>query len=377
MRKNERNQSVNETKLTCPKCGAEFAIPSKTHVAIGIAIGKDAGLGTIHPQVVGQDKPAGQQPSSPKLPGKADERIAALKEAGVDVSCFFSMKGADGGEYVGKMEDGKMSILADDDPIYDAILQGGDVYNPKLARRWVMSQMFHMLALEGDMQCGEYKNSITHQIRRMGYDYMWKQMEDELHAQMKMAKNGDVVNFNDRNHWFNKEVLAVMIEDYRYQLHLHVKHKVKVQKCKGIPYKRICGENVFVDDIKKKVFGPIEMLKNEALNAKSPYQLESVIRRFNEIRKTRSWNPRQCAKWIDAYKGAGAFFTMQNLIRYHKCRFTDCFGNKMSKDASYCELVSKAKEYKGDGWRMIGLLRQFLEDNDIDIVKKMAEWRKK
>lgn len=83
MRKNERNQSVNETKLTCPKCGAEFAIPSKTHIAIGIAIGKDAGLGTIHPQVVGQDKPAGQQPSSPKLPGKADERIAALKEAGV------------------------------------------------------------------------------------------------------------------------------------------------------------------------------------------------------------------------------------------------------------------------------------------------------
>ena len=51
--------------------------------------------------------------------------------------------------------------------------------------------------------------------------------------------------------------------------------------------------------------------------------------------------------------------------------------NKMSKDASYCELVSKAKEYKGEGWRMIGLLRQFLEDNDIDIVKKMAEWRKK
>ena len=375
MRKSVRNQRENKTKLTCPKCGTEFAIPNKTHIAIGIAIGKDSGLGTIHPEVVGQGKPASEQPI--KLPSKADERIAALKEAGVDVSCFFSMKGADGGEYVGKMEDGKMSILADNDPIYDAILQGGDVYNPKLARRWVMAQMFHMLALEEGMQCGWYKNSITDQIRSKGYDYMWKQMEEELHAQMKMAKNGDIENFNDRNHWFNKEVLAAMIEDYRYQLHLHVKHKVKVQKCKGVPYKRICGENVFVDDIKKKVFEPIEMLKNGSLNAKIPSQLEYVIRRFNEIRKTRSWNPRQCAKWIDAYKGAGAFFTMQNLIRYHKCRFTDCFGNKMSKDASYCELVSKAKEYKDEGWRMIGLLRQFLKDNDINIEKKMAEWRKK
>ena len=376
MRKNVRNQRENKTKVVCPKCGAWFAIADKTHVATGVVIGKDAGLGTIHPEVVGQDKPASEQPAS-KLPSKASERIEALRAAGVDVSSFFSMTGANGGESVAALKDGKLTILSDDDPIYDVILQGGEVYNWKLARRWVMSQMFHMLALEGSKKYGEYDNSITAQIRRKGYDYMWKQMEEELHAQMKMHKNGDMENFNDRNHWFNKEVLAAMIEDYRYQLHLHVKHQVKVQKCKGVPYKRICGENVFVDDIKKKVFEPIEMMKTGALNAKSPSQLEYVIRRFNEIRKTRSWKPRQSAAWIDAYKGAGAFFTMQNLIRYHKCRFTDCFGNKMSKDASYCELVSKAKEYKGEGWRMIGLLRQFLEDNDIDIEKKMAEWRKK
>lgn len=370
MRKNVRNQRENETKLTCPKCGTEFAIPSKTHIAIGIAIGKDAGLGTIHPEVVGQDKPASEQPT--KLPSKADERIAALKEAGVDVSCFFSMKGADGGEYVGKMEDGKMSILADDDPVYEAILQGGDVYNWKLSRRWVMSQELHMLAREGGMKYGMYKNSITDQIRRKGYDYMWKQMEDELHAQMKMFAHSDADNYLDRSRWFNNKVLAAMIEDYRYQLHLHVKHNVKVQKCKGVPYKRICGENVFMEDIQKKVFEPIEKLTREANNARTPSGLYNVVCRFNMIRKTRSWNPKQCAAWIDAYKGAGAFFTMQNLIRYHKCRFEG-----MGKEASYSWLKAKASEYKDEGWRMVGLLRQFLKDNDIDIEKKMAEWRKK
>ena len=370
MRKNERNQSVNETKLTCPKCGTEFAIPSKTHVTIGIAIGKDSGLGTIHPEVVGQDKPSSEQPV--KLPSKADERIAALKEVGVDVSGFFSMKGSDGGEYVGKMEDGKMSILADDDPVYDAILQGGDVYNWKLARRWVMSQMFHMLALEGSKKYGEYNNSITAQIRQKGYDYMWKQMEEELYAQYKMDKNGDVDNFNDRNHWFNNEVLAAMIADYRYQLHLHVKHNVKVQKCKGVPYKRICGENVFVDDIQKKVFAPIDEYEGRALKATQPAALYAIVHEFNKIRKTRGWEPKQSAEWLDAYKGAGAFFTMQNLIRYHKCRFEG-----MSKKASYSCLKDLAYEYEGEGWRMIGLLRQFLKDNNIDIRKKMAEWRKK
>ena len=374
MRKDARNQRENETKVVCPKCGAEFAIAEKTHVTIGIAIGKDAGLGTIHPQVVGQDKPASKQT---KLPGKADERIAALKAHGIDVSGFFSMKGADGGEYVGRLEDGKMSIIADDDPIYNAILKDGDVYNWKLARRWVMSQMFHMLAREGGMVCGEYKNSITEQIRRMGYEYMWKQMEDELYAQMKMYKNGDMENFKDRNHWFNKGVLVAMIEDYRYQLHLHVKHRVKVQKCKGVPYKRICGENVFVEDIKNKVFRPIEAFNERAAGARNAAQLYAVVHEFNKIRKARSWNPRQCAVWIDAYKGAGAFFTMQNLIRYHKCGFEVSSGYVMNKEASYAHLKAKAAEYEGEGWKMIGLMRQFLEDNEIDIVKKMAEWRKK
>jgi hypothetical protein len=167
-----------------------------------------------------------------------------------------------------------------------------------------------------------------------------------------------------------------MIADYQYQLHLYVKHECKVKRCKDVPYKRICGENVFVEDIQKKVFEPIIELKEMAMKV-SPALLYKVVRDFNKIRKMRTWKPKQCAAWLDAYKGAGAFFTMQNLIRYHKCRFTDCFGNVMSKDSSYCELRSKAKEYKGEGWRMIGLLRQFLEDNDIDIEKKMAEWRKK
>ena len=369
MKKNERNQCENETKLTCPKCGTEFAIPNKTHVTIGIAIGKDAGLGTIHPEVVGQDKPVSKLS---KLPSKADERIAALKGAGVDVSAFFSMKGADGGEYVGKLEDGKMSILADNDPIYDAILEGGDVYNWKLARRWVMSQMFHMLALEGSKKYGEYKNSIAAQIRRKGYDYMWKQMEEELHAQMKMHKNGDMENFNDRNHWFDKGVVYAMIADYQYQLHLYVKHECKVKKCKGVPYKRICGENVFVEDIQKKVFEPIIEMKEMAMKAASPALLYKAVRDFNKIRKMRSWKPKQCAAWLDAYKGAGAFFTMQNLIRYHKCRFEG-----MDKASSYSCLKGLANEYRGEGWRMIGVLRQFLKDNNIDIEQKMAEWRKK
>lgn len=366
-------KKMNETKVVCPQCGAQFAIVGKTHVATGVVIGKDAGLGTIHPEVVGQDKP-----EEKKLPKKASERIAALRDAGIDVSNFFAMSGPDGGEFVGKAENGKFSILGDNDPIYDAILEGGDVYNWKLARRWVMAQMFYMLSREGDKKWGEYDNSITAQIRRKGYEYQWKQLEDELYAQMKMKQHGDEENYEDRSRWFNADLVVKMLEDYRYQLHLHVKHKLKTKKCEGRPYKNICGKNVYEFDIKREVFDPIERLKKQVKESTSPWSLYWLVSDFNKkMRFTRGWNPKQCAEWIDAYKGAGAFFTMQNLIRYHKCRFSIEDGKKMSKNDSYLTLTGVANDYKGQGWRILGVLRQFLKDNNINIEAKRAEWRKK
>lgn len=358
----------NETKVTCPKCGAEFEIAEKTHITIGVSIGKDSGLGVIHPKLANEN-------STNKLPSKAEDRISALKAKGIDVSGFFSMKGADGGEYVGKMENGKMEILSDDDPIYNYILDKGDVYNPKLARRWVMAQMFHMLAIEND-KISRYRHSLTEQIRLKGYDYSWTQLEDELYAQYLMFKNGDSENFNDRNRWFNRNVVYWMMNNYLSQLSRHVS-TLKVLKCKGIPYKRVCGENIFVSDIEKKLYEPIKYLISKVHSSQNPLQLCNLVVRFNDIRKSRGWKPSQSSFWIDAYKGAGAFFTMQNMIRYHNCRFYDCCGGVKSKDASYKILKEKAVEYKFEGWRMIGLLRQFLKDNNIDINAKMAEWRKR
>ena len=36
-----------------------------------------------------------------------------------------------------------------------------------------------------------------------------------------------------------------------------------------------------------------------------------------------------------------------------------------------------AKLYeKREGWRLIGMLKKMLDDNNIDVVAKMKEWRK-
>ena len=354
---------TNETRIVCPNCGTEFAIAEKTQVATGVVIGKDSNLGTIHPQVVGKDKAA--------------ERIEALRNAGVDVSNLFSMTGSNGGDFVVRNDGGNISILDDNDPIFNIIKSQGSVPNGKLFRRWVMSQMFRMLAYERNNHSRRSYISITEQIRMKGTEYQWRQLEDELYAQNSMYKNGDMTNFEDRNRWFNKEVVVSMLNDYLKQMKVHV-NKCERRKCKGTPYKRICAENVFISDIQKKVFSPIEDIVKDAESADTPFKLWWVVSTFNRYtRKKHGWNPNQSSAWIGAYKGSGAFFTMQNMIRFHGCTAVDDNGKRLSKDLSYTFLELKANQYVGEGWRMIGLLRKMLADNNVDINKKRAEWLNK
>lgn len=359
-----KNQS--ETKVVCPQCGAQFAIGEHTHVATGIVIGKDAGLGTIHPTVVGQDKPA--EP----FPGKAIDRIDALRRAGVDVSNYFAIAGSAGSSFVMENKDGGIRVIEDDDPIYEAIRQQGTVPNRKLFRRWVMSKMFRMLYYEQAFK----GYSLSKQIRSRGLAYSFRQMADEFYAQYNMQKNGDTENFNDRNFWFNEQVLAGAIAHYIDKLRDRVA-ELKVKHYQGKPYKRIGGKNVLLEDIEKTIFRPYRNLYNQAERTASVYKLHKIASQMAKMDLYFKGDIGVSPAWVDAYKGAGAFFTLQNLIRFHGCTLVDDGGVRLSKDESYAYLQAKNMAYKGEGWRMIGLLRKALDDNNIDIKKKMAEWRKK
>ena len=101
-------------------------------------------------------------------------------------------------------------------------------------------------------------------------------------------------------------------------------------------------------------------------------------RQFNDRRIRLPWGTPQSKAWMDAYKGAGAFFTMQNLIRFHGCTAVNDRGRRLDKYQSLTFLSAKAEEYKnGEGWRLLAVLKKMLADNNINIKKKMAAWRKK
>lgn len=361
-------KAKKETKVLCPECGAEFAIPDKTVTTIATVIGKDAGIGVVYAEVVGNEAKPDR-----KLPKTAKERIEALREAGIDVSHLFAVSGASGGECVASNKDGKIVFLNDDDPLFDYIIKQGTVPNPRLFRRWVMAQMFHMMNTK---ECRTNRlYSVTEMIRNKGYEYQWKMLLDELYAQMKM-EGRDTENFRDRNRWFNSSVALAMAQHYIDKLKERV-GGLKERRCKGIPYKRIAGKDIFVSDLYTKLYRPLNCAKYDIKTAKSAEQLYYAVRNFNSLRVKMEWKTPQCKEWIDAYKGAGAFFTMQNLIRFHKCILLDDNNERLTKPLSLAYLGIKAEAYKNEGWRLLALLKKMLADNHIDINKKMKEWRKK
>lgn len=356
------------TKVLCPECGTEFAIEKKEFTTVATVIGQDSGRGVIFPAVV-------EKKTAPaKLPEKAEERIEALRNAGVDVSCLFAMRGSNGGEYLASNKDGKLVMLDDNDPIFDQIISQGTVPNRRLFRRWVMSQMFHMMSYT------PYRSKeplgVTEMIHSLGYEYQWKMLMDELYAQMKMESK-DPESFIERNRWFNTNVVAAMAQDYIVQLKARV-DALKVRKCKGIPYKRICSRNIFVLDLQDKLYKPFDTATTRIRKAKNAAQLLDAAKKFNDMRIKMSHDIPQSKAWVDAYKGSGAYFTMQNLIRFHNCTAINDAGKRLNKYHSLAFISAKAEEYKnGEGWRLLAVLKKMLSDNNIDIKKKMAAWRKK
>lgn len=316
---------------------------------------------------------------------KAQMRLEALKAAGVDVSKYFPL----GDDQLIKIENGAAVPVDMDDATIDAvgkqIVEGGYVSNWKLFRRWVMSQMFHMLR---DMN--RYGYSFNEVLQHKGYEYQWRMLENELYAQMKMCGHKDYDNLKARNLWFNGVVAHDMAIDYISKLRSYIDDKCiyttkkdkygNVKKtykhtCKGNPYIRLQNENIFVADLERKVYTPLRDLANKMGAVPTYKELYDAIHEFNKNRKHLAWDTKQADAFINAYKGSGAYYTMRNLIMFHGARFLKN-GRKMSETNSLKELESKAKLYDEEGWRMLGVLKQLIKESGIDIQGKILEWKK-
>ena len=95
--------------------------------------------------------------------------------------------------------------------MFHNIIEDGYVRNTKLHRRFVMAQMFHMLNyVSYDGKHRGYNDCLK---KMYGYEYTLNMMMEEVRVLSKLEVR-DKESFNERSHFFTKEVVMAVLEDY-------------------------------------------------------------------------------------------------------------------------------------------------------------------
>ena len=200
------------------------------------------------------------------------ERIEKLNNAGINTDKYFTVD-LDNGTKIHLIIDENGNCTQVKDPILEQIIDDGYVRNTKLHRRFVMAQMFQMLNYVS--YDGNYKGYNDFLKTRYGYNYTFKMMLEEVRVLSKLETR-DKETFEERSHFFTKEVIVAVMEDYLDKLKEYI-NKLPNKNCKGVPYKRIKGANIFNDDLGKKIYSPIYNFIFEVKHAKNYAEIYRIF----------------------------------------------------------------------------------------------------
>lgn len=299
-----------------------------------------------------------------------NERMNKLNNAGINTSKYFTVDLDNGTKIHLIIDENGQPVVVDKkaDPIANQIIEDGYVRNTKLHRRFVMAQMFKMLNY---VSWDGYDKGFHAYLNNMyAYDYTFKMMLDEVKVLSKLEVR-DYESFKERSHFFTKEVILEVMSDYIEKLKKHIE-AMPSRKCKGVPYKRIKGQNIFVEDLSKKIYAP---LFSDIYYVKYAKSYETIYRNLNNFMNRMialPYNTPKSKAWIDAFKGEGAYYTLKNLVMYHNCAIETDY-TILRKGMAMQELKNRLDTYQGEGWRMFALMKKVIKDNNFDFTKRMVE----
>ena len=299
-----------------------------------------------------------------------NERMNKLNAMGVNTQKYFSVD-LDNGTKIHLIidENGDCKQVKENDAILESIIEDGYVRNSRLHRRFVMAQMFQMLNYVS--YDGRDKGYNDYLRTRYGYDYTLKMMLEEVRVLSKLETR-DRETFLERAHFFDRATVAKVIEDYLDELKAYV-DKLPTKNCKGVPYKRVKGVNIFVADLDKKLYFPVKRFASQVRCAKDYNKVYNVLKEFMRNMIKLPYNTRKSKAWIDAYKGAGSFYTMKNMLVFHGCFVEADNGIKLYGVNAVEFIESKLDEYKGEYYRMFALMKKVIADNNINTKTHIAE----
>ena len=295
-----------------------------------------------------------------------NERMEKLNAMGINTGKYFTVA-LDNGTQVHLIIDENGNPKKVDDVICNQIIEDGYVRNTKLHRRFVMAQMFFALNY---VSWDRKREGYNEWLKNFGIKYQFEMMLEEVRVLDKLEKR-DWETFKERSNFFTKEVVVKTMADYIDKLKAHINSN-KTYKCKGVPYKKVKGKDIFVEDLDKKIYAPMRNDIYKVQIARNYNEIYKAVKNFMTKMITIPYATTKCKEWVDAYKGEGAFYTLKNLVMFHNC------GIKVGYNMVYgIEAVNvlneRLYEYKGEGWRMFALMKKVIADNNFDFNKRMNE----
>lgn len=317
-----------------------------------------------------------------------ENRVAALKAAGMNTGKYFSISLPEGLQPGSKInitidENGlpvfddhdiktNMALTPDERALFDQVCADGYVRNSKLHRRWVMAQMFRMLNYES--YDGKKFGYDAYLNDNYGYMYQFDMILEEIRVLGKLQER-DTKEFEKRKRFFNDQVVADLIKDYKKKLDKYIE-RLPIKKCKGVSYKRICGKNIFVEDIIQKVYLPINNASYNVMSVMMPdtsyTKLYLALKRFVRLAKQYKlpFETPKCKEWKNAYKGAGSYYTLMNMVKFHNCRANGMYG----LDGVYSiEMLTDQYGTNGEYYKLFAFLKKTIENNHFDFGLRMKE----
>ncbi len=308
----------------------------------------------------------------------ANERKVTLEVNGIAPDAFISLKLANGetiqvnANALQKLSPEEAKKIFGASNISDVV--GGDINNPLLCRRWVMAQWFRQY---------NDRRGYARAVSALPQTYQWKMLYRELNT-LATLETKDYDYFNERTVFFNLHTIADMLNEYADDLERKIEH-MKKKRCKHIPYVTLAGENIFVEDVNKKIIAPLhrDIYRFEcSRNYMDAYHKYLDIKR-NYIDKYHTNNRYVGATFKECYKGAGAYYTLQNMVLYHGCKLTeyDCASYNPKPVGTYTGQSAYQRmryllfntDYGTELYRWTGMLRQCIEDNNFSFSKEYLD----
>ena len=251
-----------KAEVRCPVCGSNFFVGNGGNAVSEL---KD-GIHYLIPETIRNENVTTET--------KTKARLDALKAVGIDIDKLNNLM---------QKDDSFKDIFEEDDPILNEIKKGGFIRNPELFRRFICAQTFRLL---------KDNHGWTHAVRKM-YDikYVFNQSKRELCLLIKLQKKCP----NDiRFQFFTLEDLrTIFAELFDYNKYRHYSNNEE-----------------------------IKLMKSRILNSDSYEDLLSVVNRYYwRFDWNCSFKPKA---WLNCFKGAGAYYTLQNVIRTHGLVLPKC-----------------------------------------------------